>query len=324
MPAEWPSTEVLEATLREITDTRARRPETIAELARARTRRVSPLGDRGKALIIAADHPARGSLRAGADPLAMADRADLLMRLCVALARPGVTGVLGTADILEDLLLLGALHDRSVFGSMNRGGLAGASFELDDRFTGYDVHVDRPVPFRRRQDAAARSTCPTTATAPTLAGVRAGGERPGGRAADRDGGAVRVASAPTAGCATTCRCRPATTAVAIAAGLGRHVGVHVAEGPGDRRRRRGHGAGAGRDDPADAAAGRRGRRRPGRHLRPVVGARCGCRPCGGWWWAGRCCTRPTGTSWRLSTPRRGCCETRWRSRRRRPAGRTAG
>ncbi len=139
MPAEWPSTEVLEATLREITDTRVRRPETIAELARARTRRVSPLGDRGKALIIAADHPARGSLRVGADPLAMADRADLLMRLCVALARPGVTGVLGTADILEDLLLLGALHDRSVFGSMNRGGLAGASFELDDRFTGYDV-----------------------------------------------------------------------------------------------------------------------------------------------------------------------------------------
>jgi hypothetical protein len=139
MPADWPSTDVLEATLREITDTRARHPERIAELAAARTRRASPLGDRDKALIIAADHPARGSLRAGADPLAMADRADLLMRLCVALARPGVTGVLGTADILEDLLLLGALHDRSVFGSMNRGGLAGASFELDDRFTGYNV-----------------------------------------------------------------------------------------------------------------------------------------------------------------------------------------
>jgi hypothetical protein len=139
MPAEWPSTELLESTLREITDTRARRPETIAELAGVRHRRRSPLGERGKALIIAADHPARGSLRVGSDPLAMADRDDLLMRLCVALARPGVTGVLGTADILEDLLLLGALHDRSVFGSMNRGGLAGASFELDDRFTGYDV-----------------------------------------------------------------------------------------------------------------------------------------------------------------------------------------
>lgn len=125
--------------IRAITDTRVANPESILELAASRTRRASPLGDRGKALIIAADHPARGSLRAGVDPMAMADRAELLTRLYVALARPGVTGVLGTADILEDLLLLGALHDRSVFGSMNRGGLAGASFELDDRFTGYDV-----------------------------------------------------------------------------------------------------------------------------------------------------------------------------------------
>jgi hypothetical protein len=71
--------------------------------------------------------------------MAMADRADLLERLCVALSRPGVDGVLGTADILEDLLLLGALEHKVVFGSMNRGGLAGTTFELDDRFTGYDA-----------------------------------------------------------------------------------------------------------------------------------------------------------------------------------------
>ena len=125
--------------LRRITETRARHPERIAELAQARARPGSLLGDNGKALIIAADHPARGSLGAGKDPLAMADRAELLRRLTVALERPGVTGVLGTADILEDLLLLDALHDKSVFGSMNRGGLAGAVFEMDDRFTGYDV-----------------------------------------------------------------------------------------------------------------------------------------------------------------------------------------
>lgn len=126
-----------EADLRAITDTRARNPGRIAELAAARKRPESPLG--GRELIIAADHPARGSLRVGADPMAMADRAELLARLRTALARPGVTGVLGTADILEDLLLLGALEDRCVFGSMNRGGLTGASFELDDRFTGYRV-----------------------------------------------------------------------------------------------------------------------------------------------------------------------------------------
>ena len=59
------------------------------------------------------------------------------MWLCTALARPGVDGVLATADILEDLLLLGALEGKVVMGSMNRGGLAGASFELDDRFTGH-------------------------------------------------------------------------------------------------------------------------------------------------------------------------------------------
>ncbi len=69
----------------------------------------------------------------------MADRYELLRRLVTALARPGVDGVLGTADILEDLLLLGALDDKIVIGSMNRGGLLGASFEMDDRFTGYDA-----------------------------------------------------------------------------------------------------------------------------------------------------------------------------------------
>jgi hypothetical protein len=74
----------------------------------------------------------------------MADRAGLLERLCIALSRPGVDGVLGTADVLEDLLLLGALDGKVVIGSMNRGGLAGTVFEIDDRFTGYDAAaVDR-------------------------------------------------------------------------------------------------------------------------------------------------------------------------------------
>ena len=45
--------------------------------------------------------------------MAMADRVELLDRLVLALSRPGVNGVLGTPDILEDLLLLGALEARS-------------------------------------------------------------------------------------------------------------------------------------------------------------------------------------------------------------------
>ena len=84
-------------------ETRARRPQRIAELATSRPRRASLVGDGGRLFIIAADHPARGVLRIGEKPLAMGSRFDLLDRLCEALARPGVDGVLGTADILEDL-----------------------------------------------------------------------------------------------------------------------------------------------------------------------------------------------------------------------------
>ncbi|MBH1932995.1 deoxyribose-phosphate aldolase [Streptomyces sp. AV19] len=115
---------------------RARHPEAVAEAAARRTRRPL-LGDSGRLMIVAADHPARGALSVGDRALAMANRADLLERLCLALSRPGVDGVLATADILEDLLLLGALENKVVMGSLNRGGIAGASFEMDDRFTGH-------------------------------------------------------------------------------------------------------------------------------------------------------------------------------------------
>jgi hypothetical protein len=130
---------VHESQLKELVETRARHPEAIAEAVSRRKRPASVLGDHGRLMVIAADHPARGALRAGDRPMAMADRADLLDRLSLALSRPGVNGVLGTPDILEDLLLLGALEDKVVFGSMNRGGLAGTVFEIDDRFTGYDA-----------------------------------------------------------------------------------------------------------------------------------------------------------------------------------------
>ena len=115
---------------------RVRHPEAVTEVA-ARRRRRPLVGDSGRLMIIAADHPARGSFAVGKHELAMANRFELLERLCLALSRPGVDGVLATADILDDLLLLGVLDDKIVMGSMNRGGLQGASFELDDRFTGH-------------------------------------------------------------------------------------------------------------------------------------------------------------------------------------------
>lgn len=123
----------------ELTEIRATDPAAIAKAAERRARRRSLLGPDGRLLLVAADHPARGVLGAGDRPLAMAGRRDLLERLCTALASPSVDGLLGTADVVEDLLLLGALDDKVVIGSMNRGGLAGSLFEIDDRFTGYDA-----------------------------------------------------------------------------------------------------------------------------------------------------------------------------------------
>lgn len=113
-------------------------PSAVASALAARTRRPLVQGD-GRLFIVAADHPARGALGVRTDPMAMASRYELLQRLALALSRPGVDGVLGTPDIIEDLALLGALDGKIAVGSMNRGGLRGAAFEMDDRYTGYDV-----------------------------------------------------------------------------------------------------------------------------------------------------------------------------------------
>lgn len=123
------------ARLREL---RAAHPGEIARTLADRRRRALIRGD-GRLFIVAADHPARGAIAVGSDPTAMADRYELLERLAIALSRPGVDGVLGTPDIIDDLAALGLLDDKVVVGSMNRGGLRGAAFELDDRYTAYDA-----------------------------------------------------------------------------------------------------------------------------------------------------------------------------------------
>lgn len=126
---------------RALIDARVVAPHTLGEALTSRRRR--PLvGHDGRLLILAADHTARGMLAASGDPLAVADRYTLLDRLVRALALPGVDGVLASADILEELAWLGALDDRLAIGTMNRGGIIGASWEIDDRMTAYDVdHV---------------------------------------------------------------------------------------------------------------------------------------------------------------------------------------
>jgi hypothetical protein len=127
-----------DATFAELIDVRVHEPERIATALAARRRRTSPTRH-GMMFIVAADHTARGMVGLGDDPLAMADRRAMLDHLLTALEHPRVDGVLASADIMEDLILLGALDDRVAVGTMNRGGLSGARWELDDRFTAYDT-----------------------------------------------------------------------------------------------------------------------------------------------------------------------------------------
>lgn len=123
----------------QLRDIRAHRPDSIRSALSQRRRRDSLLSDDGRLFIIAADHPARGALGVRDNGMAMADRYDLLDRLALALSRPGVDGLLATPDIVDDLAALGMLENKIVVGSMNRGGLSGATFEMDDRFTAYGI-----------------------------------------------------------------------------------------------------------------------------------------------------------------------------------------
>lgn len=153
-------------------EARAKGAEGVRSALAGRRRRAVTQGD-GRLFIVAADHPARGALAVGSDQNAMANRYELLERLATALSRPGVDGVLGTPDIIDDLALLGLLDDKVVVGSMNRGGLRGASFELDDRYTGYDVDtmVSAGIDFAKTlmrvdlNDAGTVSTLEATARA---------------------------------------------------------------------------------------------------------------------------------------------------------------
>lgn len=128
-----------------LVDKRISDPDYPFRAAQLRRRRpvFAPLG---KLCLLAADHPGRRVTAAGPDPLAMADRRDYLARILRVLASGRVDGVMATMDILEDLLALdgfareaGAapmLDGRLLIASLNRGGLAGAAWELDDPITG--------------------------------------------------------------------------------------------------------------------------------------------------------------------------------------------
>ena len=141
-------TDIIEESLfRNITGIRVHNASYIRQAAGQRKRR-NEFVPSGKINIVAADHPARGSLSVGEESYAMADRHDLLARLVSTLRSEWVDGVLGSMDILEDLLILhgmmskngnGFLDEKLLITSLNRGGLPGSAWELDDPITGTDA-----------------------------------------------------------------------------------------------------------------------------------------------------------------------------------------
>lgn len=102
----------------------------------------------GKLVIIAADHPARGIMSSGIDELGLANRMNFIGRILrVICGNSLVDGVMGTPDVLEDLILFNYLtkqhngedflSDRLLIGCMNRLGLKGTVFEMDDGLSAY-------------------------------------------------------------------------------------------------------------------------------------------------------------------------------------------
>jgi hypothetical protein len=131
-------------TFEEITELRIRRPAVIELEAQRRKRRVR-LARNGKLVLLAVDHPARGITQIRDEAMAMGDRHQLLARTRRLLMDPDLDGVVAASDLLEELLLLSFLERRSsgrsfldqrlLVGTMNRGGLPGTVFEMDDGFT---------------------------------------------------------------------------------------------------------------------------------------------------------------------------------------------
>lgn len=124
---------------------RREEPHRSLELARMRQRRHELSAD-GKLNILAADHPARRVTRIGDNELGMANRRDYVARVARVLTSSLVDGLMATMDVLEDLLLLddltraergfSLLDQKLMLVSLNRGGLQGVAWEMDDPVTG--------------------------------------------------------------------------------------------------------------------------------------------------------------------------------------------
>lgn len=134
--------------MEQITQVRVGNPQYTWLRAQSRIR-PEALRPEGKLNLLAADHPARRVTKVGDNPLGMADRRDYLARIYRVLSAGSVDGLMATMDLIEEVLILdGLLMDRGqesvvdgkhLIASLNRGGLAGVSWELDDPITGPGV-----------------------------------------------------------------------------------------------------------------------------------------------------------------------------------------
>jgi hypothetical protein len=83
------------------------------------------------------------------NPVGLADRRQYLGRILRVLTGGGVDGLMGTPDIIEEVLAADMLHVESgqasfleskvLVGCMNRGGLSGTAFDMLDSYTAYDA-----------------------------------------------------------------------------------------------------------------------------------------------------------------------------------------
>lgn len=129
----------------QLTDVRVATPEYAWQRAKTRPQ-PQTVAPKGKLNILAADHPARRVTKVGEDALGMADRRDYLARVLRVLSARRVDGLMATMDLLEEILILDGLRQergeesvvagKLLIASLNRGGLAGVQWELDDPITG--------------------------------------------------------------------------------------------------------------------------------------------------------------------------------------------
>lgn len=130
----------------QIAEVRVERPESVREFAVRRKKRQRLTSD-GRLVILAADHPARMVTGILGDPLGMGNRIDYLGRILRVATTVKLDGVMTTPDLIEDLLIVDMLNVEAggtsfldgqlLVGCMNRGGVIGSRFEMDDRVTAY-------------------------------------------------------------------------------------------------------------------------------------------------------------------------------------------